>query len=217
MKTSFEKDVGSKNADVEFYNGTDGHKDRLGVITKDIHVEFNHLVEYEEKKSYYKCLSKRDDDGNITTKGYCCSKSNDALPRFGMPVCQYLTKPDGELKKPFSWTVKAWTYRQDKWNQLKGLSKKWGDLTQRDIEVSCVGEGKYQKMTITPYPEAVWSKNDSIKAEILAEATKVDELIPRFLGRNATEEDYKKMYGEPADKGTVAGVGSSVNLDDLLS
>jgi hypothetical protein len=217
MKVSFDSNINNKqNGDIEFYRGSNGHVDRIGILSSEAHVEYNHYKEAEGKGSYYKCLSKRDNEGKVTEKSICCEHCGEATPRFGLPIVQYSTKADGEFKRPLSWEVKVWIFNLEKWGQLKSINKKWGSLTSKDVEVTCVEE-KYQRLTIQPFPEAVWSKDEGLKKDILSRAEEIDQVIPKFMGRNASVDDWRKLLDLVTEPGSGGTVSSSVDLDSLLN
>lgn len=77
-------------------------------------------------------------------------KFGEPKPRFGTIVAEYDTNFRGEVQSD-TLILKAWTFGQDKWPDLKQLHKEWG-LGRIDLTMTCKEEG-FQKLTFLPTPQ----------------------------------------------------------------
>jgi hypothetical protein len=207
---------GGGGGDIDWYRGVKGRTDRIGLYTDQPFMMYNHYGEVNGKGGYWKCLSEVDEHGNLAKRAICCEKMGDAAPRFGVPIIHYHTQQNGDLKSPFGYDIKVWLFSATKLNQLKVLRKNWGALTDKDLMISCI-EDTRQNLNINVLPEAVWKKKEEIEADVRSKAEEVMEVIPRLIGKTASEEDWNRHFGLLTTSAEDVSLGSSVDIDDLLN
>jgi len=209
---------GNFNNDISFYRGVQDRIDRIGILSDKPEIAYAHYKEFDDKSGYFKCCSEIKADGSIGKKAVCCENLKSPVPRFAIPIVHYATKKNGDLSKPLSWEVKLWIFNSEKFGQLKTIFKSWGPLTERDLAVTCTGE-QYQKLTIQPLKEAIWTAKDELKEEILGFVENIEEAVPRVIAKNIDEDGWKKRLGlisrEAGEEVDLAS--SDVDINDLIN
>lgn len=169
-----EEDIGT--------NQTDRYKGRKGVTDR---IAFVFPTRIKRAKVHYK-------------DKYILHKDGDPWDRLGIPedrlgavIVHYRTNNKGVLEKPFGYQLKHWVFSAKKYEDLRSLNAEW-PLTEHDIKVTCIEEG-YQQLKLIACKDAVWKKNEKVKAQIEAEAQKLLKSI--YLGADMTAEELRDHLG----------------------
>lgn len=147
--------------------------------------------------------------------------------RFALHVVQYATKKSGDLATPFRVDVKVWAFTDRVFNEIVALRKEWGDLTKRDIVLTCENEA-FQNYKISIGADAQYlqdPKREAVVAETFVPENQTPDLTI-FCGR-ATEERYIKAdlvkvnsFWQQIDRlkggGQVESTGTGATLDGAI-
>jgi len=103
-------------------------------------------VHYKDGYGYMRCLQPENCPA--------CAAGMTSNERFGTKVLEYYTNMDGDVSKPFGYTVKAFVFGNGKGNGtysiLRSFYKSFGDkMYVRDFLVSC-SNPKFQTLTFIP-------------------------------------------------------------------
>lgn len=147
-----------KKYDFEFYGGKQNQIDRIfipvpGSITK----VRSHYVERGNFKVTILCRSEftRSADGKqetVSREASCCKLFGPSQQRFGVPVVQYGTTPQGQIiTQPFSVQYKLWRFGAEKYLNLRAINQMF-PLDRSDLIIHCTEEN-YQRLTINAAPD----------------------------------------------------------------
>jgi hypothetical protein len=161
------------------------------------------------------------------------SKESDAVEavkrRFAMHVIRYKTQPGSfVIQDPFQVELVVWAFTDNRFNQLIDLTKEWGNLQLRDLNLGPCDNKMYQNYDIQIAAKAEWLESDARKDHVKAvyQSNKLDSLdvaLGRRLTREQVEEDldrvltrYEIAMGRKAD-GTIIDVAPTVDVGSLLA
>ena len=132
----------------------------------------------------------------IKSKGMCpgCEALGEPKERFATRILMYATNATGELTKPLRLQLMVWVLSGDKFVELRSIRKQWGDLSKRDLMVTC-SDGKFQKMSYVVTPKCIWRSNEKIIAKVvkMLKADKTD--LEAILGKMLPPEEVSKRLG----------------------
>lgn len=145
METNFGDDssLGPRFERFKFAEAEQTKKKRIVFIDK---VLLRDQVHYKDGYGYMRCLQ----PDNCPA----CNAGMSSSTRYGTKVLEYYTDLDGNVSKPFGYTVKAFVFGNGKgqgtFSVLNGIYKQLGDrMYARDFIVSCANP-KFQQMTFLP-------------------------------------------------------------------
>jgi hypothetical protein len=145
QETSFGDDsaVGPRFERFKFAEDEINKKKRIVFIDKKV---LKDRVHYKDGYGYMRCLQPEGCPA--------CMNGMNGNDRFGTVVLEYYTDMDGNVSKPFGYSVKAFVFGNGKGNGtyslLHGFYKALGDkMYSRDFIVSC-SNPKYQTLTFIP-------------------------------------------------------------------
>lgn len=153
----------------------------------------------------------------ICNNGYCCERMGAPKSRISTIVVQYPTDQEGVIDKPNlkKYRVMPWVFGADKFKDLKRINRS-NPLTEKDLEVTCK-DVQYQKLSLVPSGEAIWLKNEDLKADVLKKVAKLEEVLPDILGKKLTTEELREQLGDDTDgvENSTASEDYSEILNDL--
>ncbi|VVB50698.1 Uncharacterised protein [uncultured archaeon] len=144
-ETNFGDDssLGPRFERFKFGEDEQNKKKRIVFIDKTL---LRDRVHYKDGYGYMRCLQ----------PDHCpaCAAGMSSSDRYGTKVLEYYTDLDGNVSKPFGYTVKAFVFGNGKGNGtfcvLNGIFKQLGEkMYVRDFIVSC-SNPKFQQMTFLP-------------------------------------------------------------------
>lgn len=142
--------------------------------------------------------------------GFCCEKLGGSKRRFGVALVRYdLAKVEGKLTLKGR-KIYPWIFGKSLYLMLVQLHKEWS-LQNHDIKIQCDVE-EFQRMTFTPYAESLWTSNEILKANILAEYDEIHQVISQSFGKNLTEAQIKDRLSE--DNAPLSGALTKKSYDD---
>jgi hypothetical protein len=160
------------------------------------------------------------------------SKESDAVQgpqrRFAMNILRYKTQVGSFLiQDPFNIEIVTWSFTDSRFNTLIDLTKEWGNLQTRDLNIGPCESKQYQKYDINMAGECEWQKSDARMEQVkLAyknnKLENLDAALGRRLTREQVEEDlsrvlsrYEIAMGRKVD-GTIIDVAPAVDVSSLL-
>ena len=198
--------------DLDYYRGKENRKDRIAIVWLFQDDDGNYLMGDDDTPQFLaEEIHYIDGKGYILDNEYLRDKLGPPKTKIGTFVVQYGTDRNGKMKEPFEYTVKPWTFGEDKFRDLKDIHQDF-PLVKHDIKVVCKGE-QYQKLNFTPTPqEAVWRRNDSIKKDILETVKKLQKRLS--IGREVPIDELKDHFGDSVDVSPDAS--AEVDFDSLI-
>lgn len=185
-------------------------KKKLEVVTKGKKKFFRRIrirrtkVHYIEGMGYVKCLG-----------GICCTKTQ-ASDRFGLIIVHYRTEKSGDFRKGqtgLDYELRPWLFNEQVAESIWDCNTDFPVLSH-DLKIKCI-EPKWQKVEIKPSSECLWrNERLGLEEQILKEAALLFDKLPKFLGKESSEEELRSFYGEEVEA-TTSGVDDAT-LDDLL-
>lgn len=131
------------------------------------------------------------------------SKESDAVEapkrRFAMHVVRYKTQPGSfVIQDPFMAEIAVWAFTDTRFNQLIELTKDWGNLQVKDLNLGPCESKQYQKYDMNVAAECEWLKSDDRKQQIklVYNNNKLEDLsvaIARRQSREQVEEDLDRV------------------------
>lgn len=185
-------------------------------------------------------LSKLQDKGKDPENCPTCAKAQEseavgsATRRFAMHVVRYKTQPGSfKAQDPFQAELVAWTFTDRIFNQLVDIMDEHGDLRKKDLLLGPCENKFFQKFDIQVGGNAEWlrdkDRQDFVKKLYHEnQASALQPLISRKLGRELAEEDVQKvltrhqiafgggMAATQQDAAPAGDVGNEMDLDSLL-
>jgi hypothetical protein len=216
LETNFgdETAVGVRFDRFKFSEDEQNKRKRIVFISKKVLKE---AVHYQDGYGYMRCLTPSNE--------HCpaCAKGMRPTDRFGTVVLEYYTDMDGNISKPFGYTVKAFVFGNGKGNGtfsiLHGIHKTIGDkMYQQDFVVSCLNP-KFQTLNFLPTGDCglinLATTNKEAFAEIKEDYTKkmaemdlvrvvapyvAPEIMQKVVDGEITRKAAPKNQGAPASQ-----------------
>jgi hypothetical protein len=203
----------------ERYKGRKGITDRVGFISKAMLRAWTYYYEGQDGKgTTFRAPT------NADTLRTVKSVLGEPTQRFGLLLFHYLTDDTGELIDPekLRGKVKIWALSESRYTELGALSSKWPildagfDGPQHDLMIKCTEE-KFQRMTFTPCPNALWKKKQSWYEALKAQEMKAKERLRMALGRELKDSEILDLIGgnrsSPTRSSDTAG---EIDLSDIV-
>lgn len=210
---------GDKNVQLstfDRYKGRKGYTDRVAFICGGIERAFsyfhnNKLFRFPESAEMQKL---------------CRDTLGEPAQRFGLIMFHYTTDQDGNLPtdadgnviSKLGGQVKLWAVSETRYAELSGIAKQWPLLDsgfgekQVDLTFKCTEE-QFQKMNITPCPEAFWKTKQAWYDAVVAKLPKAQEKLAFVLGRTLSDMEIMDLLG--ASTATSPSTGSTSNAGDV--
>ena len=153
------------------------------------------------KDKYFECIG-----------GICCEKLGPPKNRLGTVLVQYRTDARGRVEKPFSYTIKTWTFSERKFEDLREINSEY-PLAKHDVKIKG-GDETYQQMTFYNCADSLWQKNDKLKAQIEKEAEQA--LSNVYLASKLSAEEIRDLLGVEMDLGAGLDDSSDADFGDVL-
>jgi hypothetical protein len=219
-----------------FKNLEKGEVARICVLDDQAYMALRHYV---KDTGYYECHGDYETvmrELSDPSKCYACKYAQDGrdvpvsmpMRHFVSHILRYTTNNKGELLKPLSFKIQAWSFSNDKFNMLTERQKNHGKLRGKDLIITCT-EKNWQRYDIDiGQGPALWLQLPELKQRV-ADLWKSDRHldIDKLLCRKVDAQQLKEVVARvvakaPADVqaealSDVGSVLSEADLDGLLS
>jgi len=143
---------------------------------------------------------------------------------FVTHILRYTTSNKGELLKPLSFKIQAWSFSNDKFNMLTERQKNHGKLRGKDLIITCT-EKNWQRYDIdVAAGPALWLMSPELKQRVgdiwkTDRHLDIDKLLCRKVDAQQMKELVQKVITKaPADiqaEALASEVGSALTEADL--
>lgn len=173
------------------------------------------------RSDYKKEGSGPDAKEKLVHMGDCCRRLGTPRKRCAGLILRYNTDKDGQLVKPFGYSLLVWRFNEKIFGQLRTANGEF-PLNQHDLFVTLDGDEKYQgvqlqscKDTVAGLPQFVSQFGREIGEQIVAASPH----LARAIGRHLTNDEWAKVLGAPVSGGgTPVAEDSAVgSLEQLLN
>lgn len=197
------------------YKGRKDVTDRIAIVSSSLWRGWNYYYQNGNKKTLFRAPT------DAETLKFCKQELGEPSQRFSLVVFHYQTDEEGNLldESKLRGRLKIWALSETRYEELTALHKKWPLLDsgfgekQVDISIHC-SEEKFQKMTMTPCPEAFWKKQQAWYDALKSKSGKAEESAKKALGRELTNPEIMDLLGAPSNiDNPTAGKDSDGDLD----
>ena len=199
--------------DLDFYRGKEGKKDRIAIcwFFKDEDGSYQ-MSEDDTPQFLTEEIHYVEGKGYVLDNDYLRDKKGPPKRKVGTFIVHYQTDKRGQIdKENFDYSVKPWTFGEDKFRDLAELHENF-PLTQHDLKVICKGE-QFQKLTFQPIPKkALWQQNDKFRERVLETVTSIQDRLS--IGREVPLEELKDHFGDSVSP--APDPSSDTDFDDLI-
>ena len=140
--------------------------------------------------------------------------------KYVTAVVHYQTDMNGKLIKNggLSYVIRPFVIPQNKLPVLQSSSAEF-PLNEHDYILTCTNK-QFQNFDLSPTKDAIWLKNDKIKAQIMAEVQEMNEAgLHQAVAIEASKEKIKEWLEigkepDPEPEAVPEPTGGSIDLDD---
>jgi len=214
-----------------FKNLEKGEVARVCVIDEQAYMAVRH---YLKELGYYECHGDYETvlrEGADPAKCVACKYAEDgrevpvskAQRHFVSHIIRYTTNNKGELLKPITFKMMAWSFSNDKFNMLTDRQKNHGKLRGKDLIIKCTDKNWQRYDVDVAAGPALWLANDELKKRLADMWQKerhldLDKLLCRKVDVGQMRDLVTKVIQKaPADiqKEAIAEAGSVLSESDL--